>query len=141
MSIALMGFVFGGILMAYVQSAQRAEWSGHSLAAQAFGITQLEQGRAALWTSATNEITNLNLTGWSYVGSPTNSWKGYTWTILDLPYNSTNALWATNYVVITNIPILTSPRLTVWMMKVDTVWTDRGKLFTNTLANYFAPDQ
>ena len=45
-AIAIMAFVFGGLISAYVQATRRAEWSGYSLAAQAMAIQQLEQACA-----------------------------------------------------------------------------------------------
>ena len=58
-SIALMSVVFSGIILGYIHTAQRAQWSGCSLAAQALSIQQLEQARAAVWdySLAKNEFT------------------------------------------------------------------------------------
>jgi len=138
-SLAIMGLVFGGILLAYVQSAKRAEWSGHDLAAQAFAIQQLEQARAAVWDTSTNQITNLNIVNWTAANAY--CWGGYTWDTLDVPYSGTNFVRATNYVMLTNITVNASPLVTIWMIRVQTVWRQRGILYTNTMANYFARDQ
>jgi hypothetical protein len=121
------------MIAAYVQSSYRAEWSGYSLAAQSMAIQQLEQARAADWdinsTPVKNEITNV---------------PPITAAILDLPINSTNTIWATNYTTITSIPITNTVGATVYMVRVDTawpfVWAGKRKFYTNTVADYFAPD-
>lgn len=142
MSIIIAGMVFGGILTGYIQSGRRAEWSGYSLAVQAYGIQQLEQARAATWDVSAevvvNQITNLNLIGWT-----TNSgvWKGYSWTNIDIPYSGANYIRATNYVVVSNVTVSTTPPISVYSVRVDTVWKYRNKLQTNTMVNYYAPDQ
>lgn len=142
MSILIAGVIFGGILTGYIQSGKRAEWSGYSLAAQAYGIQQLEQARAAVWdiSAATNvnEITNLNLIGWAFAGG---QWKGYSWTNIDIPYSGTNFIRATNFVSVSNVTISVTPPVAVQSVRVDTVWRYRAKNYTNTLVNYYAPDQ
>jgi prepilin-type N-terminal cleavage/methylation domain-containing protein len=142
MSLVIVGLVFGGILTAYMQAGKRAEWSGYSLAAQAYGIQQLEQARAATWDISAavpvNEITNLNLIGWTNVG---NVWRGYSWTNIDIPYSGGNFIRATNYVTVTNMPISTAPPVAVHMVQVDTVWRYQNKNVTNRLVNYYGPDQ
>ena len=130
MSLAIVAFLFGGIVAAFVQSGNRAEWSGYSLAAQALAIQRLEQARSAKWdimdTPVVNELTNL---------------PSVLTNILDIPISGTNAVIATNFVTISSIPISTTPLITVQMVQVNTVWPFRGKLFTNTIANYYAPDR
>jgi len=143
-SILIAGLVFVGILMGYIRSGQRAEWSGLSLAAQAYGIQQLEQSRSALWdlqrVPPTNEIPSLSMIGWGYSGG---LFRGYTWTNIDIPISGTNFIRATNFVTInTNVQIV--PALTnicVTSVRVDTVWRYNSKNHTNTLVNYYAPDQ
>lgn len=143
-SILIAGLVFVGILMGYIRSGQRAEWTGLSLAAQAYGIQQLEQSRSAKWdvqlVPATNEIPALDLINRSYSGG---LFTGYTWTNIDIPTSGTNFIRATNFVTInTNVQIV--PALTnicVTSVRVDTVWRYKSKNFTNTLVNYYAPDQ
>ena len=141
-SILIAGVIFGGILTGYIQSGKRAEWSGYSLAAQAYGIQQLEQARAAVWdiSAATNvnEITNLNLIGWTYAGG---QWKGYSWTNIDIPYSGNNFIRATNFVAVSNVTISVTPPVSVQSVQVDTVWSYRNKSYTNTMVNYYAPDQ
>ena len=130
MAIAVTGLIFAGILTSYIQSARRAEWSGYSLAAHALAMQQLEQARSAKWdilnTPVVNEITNL---------------PSMTWTNLDLPISGTNYTRATNFISVRTITISTLPPVAVQMVKVDTVWPFRDRLFTNTVANYYAPDR
>ena len=141
MSIFIAGLVFGGILTGYVQTARRAEWTGYALAAQAYGIQQLEQARAAVWDVSSsppvNEITNLTLLNKTFTGG---QWRGYSWTNIDVPYSGNNFVRATNFVTISNIVLSTAPTVSVYSVRVDTVWPFRGDLQTNTLASYYAPD-
>jgi type II secretory pathway pseudopilin PulG len=145
-SIFIAGLVFVGILMGYVRSGQRAEWSGLSLAAQAYGIQQIEQARAAAWDLSqvppTNQIPNLNLIGWTYSTSD-KLFRGYTWTNIDIPYAGSNFIRATNFVTInTNVQIVAAlTNLVVTSVQVQTVWRYNSKNATNTLVNYYAPDQ
>jgi prepilin-type N-terminal cleavage/methylation domain-containing protein len=133
MCIAVVTLIFGGIITGYVQTGYRAEWSGYSLAAQALAIQQLEQARAAKWDTldqpVADEITNI---------------FRVTSTTLDLPISGTNAVWATNYCTVSLIAISTNPAVSVYMVKVDTVWPFLRKglnqYFTNTVAAYYAPD-
>lgn len=145
-SIMITGVVFAGILTGYITSARRAEWSGYMLAAEGLNMQQMEQIRAAKWdtqTTGTNwdETTNMNLIGWSQSGGV---WKGYTFTNLDTPFNSTNAstiIMATNYMTMFTLTLSTNPYTSVKMIKADTVWPYRGKFYTNSIATYRAPDQ
>lgn len=142
-SVAILSMVFSGILLGYVQAAKRAEWSGYSLASQAYGIQQLEQARAAVWDissgTGVNQITNLNLLDWTYSA---NAYRGYSWTNIDIPYSGSNYMRATNFVVVvTNITLSVTPPVWIQSVEVATVWNFKGKLFTNKLVNYYAPDQ
>lgn len=141
-SVAVMCLVFSGILMGYVQSAKRAEWSGYSLASQAYGIQQLEQARAAVWdissSAVVNQITNLNLINWTFSA---NAWRGYSWTNIDIPYSGTNYMRATNFVIVSNITLSVTPPVAIQSVEVATVWMFKTKLFTNKMVNYYAADQ
>jgi type II secretory pathway pseudopilin PulG len=99
MAIAIVAVILGGMTVAYTQTTRRAQWTGYSLAAQALAIQQLEQARSAVWdpSISKNELTNLNLSSWSYSGGML---TGYTWTNLDIPISSINAVRATNYVTV-----------------------------------------
>jgi prepilin-type N-terminal cleavage/methylation domain-containing protein len=142
-SVMITGVVFAGILTGYIQSAKKAEWSGYSLAAEALNVQQLEQIRAAKWDTQGNilidETTNLNLVGWTYAAG---KWSGHSWTNLDTPFNSTNnnVVYATNYVVLSTVVVTNLPLVTVKLIQTETVWKFQGKLFTNSIATYRAPD-
>lgn len=148
-SIVIAALVFGGILTGYIQSAKRAEWSGYSLSAQAYGVQQLEQARAATWdlssTITTNQLLNLNsnnnMIGWTYSAG---TYKGYSWTNIDIPYSGTNYMRATNFVTLTTnlvVSVAAGVDVAVQMLQVDTVWRFKGKNYTNRMVNYYAPDQ
>ena len=140
--LAVAMLIFCGVITAYVQSSFRAEWSGYSLAAQAYSIQQLEQAKAAVWDNTKCQITNLNLISWSCAN---NVWTGYTTNTLDLPVSGTNYIYATNFVKVFVITNSVNPQITYYMVKVDTVWPfnwykGQPRLFTNTVADLFAPD-
>lgn len=146
MSVAITAVIFGGIIQSNIHLTKRAEWSGQSLAAQALAIQQLEQARSAVWddTLAKNEMTNLNLVGWTYNAS-TRVGKGYSWANLDLPIATTNFVRATNYVTVTQLTNVTGvAAVKLQMVRVDTVWSFRGfggtRTYTNSIATYLAPD-
>jgi|ERR1043165_5688092 type II secretory pathway pseudopilin PulG len=130
--IAIVAMLFGGIITAYIQGAYRAEWAGYNLAAQALAMQQVEQAKSAVWDNSHNEFTNILLRSWG---------------ILDLPVSGTNRIYATNYVSVTTnqIDFSISPPLCIYMVKVDTVWPyvrkDKVLYFTNSVADYYAPDQ
>ena len=129
MAIAITAVLFGGIITGYIQASRRAEWSGYSLAAQALATQQLEQARSAKWDvssiPAVDELTNI---------PPVTS------AVLDLPVMGTNIVRATNYTTVSLVAISTVPLITIHLVEVNTVWPFGGKLFTNTAADYFAPD-
>jgi len=147
MAAVIIVLVYGGILCCYIQSGLRAQWSGYSLAAQSLSIEQIQQARSAMWDPAMNknELTNLNLSSWSYTSS-NNAWSGYTTAILDVPYANTNYVIATNFVTVQmiNLNNTTNPPVTMQMIRCDTVWPfqyRKGNLcFTNTTATLLAPD-
>jgi len=127
--IAIVALVFGGIITGYMQGAYRAEWAGYNLAAQALALQQIEQAKTAMWDNTHNEFTNIPPQTWAY---------------LDLPVSGTNRVFATNYVQVTTNQVSTSPALYIYMVRVDTVWPYIRKglvlYYTNTVADYYAPD-
>ncbi len=148
MAAVIVVVVYGAILVCYIQTGLRAQWSGYSLAAQSLSMEQIQQARAAVWDPALtnkNEITNLNLTSWSYTSS-NQTWTGFATNILDVPYASTNFIVATNFVSVQliNLNNTTNPFIQVVMIRCDTVWPFQyraGNLFfTNTACTLMAPD-
>jgi prepilin-type N-terminal cleavage/methylation domain-containing protein len=131
--MALGGIIFGGLLTSHLQGAYRAEWSGYSLAAQSLANQQVEQARSAVWDTmqypVKNEIANL-LTN--------------TAAVLDLPLRGTNTVWATNHCTVQSISLANAPGASVYMVRVETVWPftwgKKTRYFTNTVADYFAPE-
>jgi hypothetical protein len=130
MCVFIMMLLFAGIITAYVQTSYRAEWSGYSLAAQALAVHELESAKAAVWdpqqSPVNDEISRL----------PRGSTE-----LLDLPVSGTNFVWATVTNTITLIP---NGQYSNYMVKVSVIWPFRWKsqtvYFTNTIANYYAPD-
>ena len=139
MSVFIMTLVFGGIITCYVQTAYRAEWSGYSLAAQAQACQQLELAKCAVWdiqqSPVLDQIGNTNVG----LGLPRK-----TANILDLPVSGTNKVWVTNTAYVKPLTISTNPAVSIYMVKVDTVWPfvwrNQKKYYTNTVADYYAPD-
>ncbi len=123
----LAAIMVAGIIYGYTQSAERAEWTGQSLAAQALAVQRAEQTRAAKWDTEAG-VDRLQSTNF-----PTQI------TILDLPVSGTNVVYATNFTTISNVSV-TPPLLK--MIRVDCVWMfmRRGRVFTNTVVTYRAPD-
>lgn len=128
--LAIVALLFGGIITSYIQGAYRAEWAGYNLAAQSLAMQQLEQAKTAVWDNDHNEFANLIRQSWA---------------VLDLPINGTNKIYATNYVTVSTNQISSSPDIFVQMVQVDTVWPyirkDGVQYFTNTVADYYAPDK
>lgn len=126
MAIAAIGMV--SIVSGYVLSAQRAEWSACSSAAEAKAMERIEQTRAAKWDNLASppidEIVSSNFP--VLVAS------------LSIPMTRSNVMNATNTTTITMIS--TTPPLK--MIRVDCVWAfmSRGP-FTNTIFTYRGPDQ
>ena len=129
-AMAITALSLSGVVVGYILAAQRAEWSAYSLAAQSLATQRLEQARAAKWDPrASPAVDELTVTNFPTV--PTN--------ILDIPINSTNYVYATNFTTITTIP---NGGSTLKMIRVDCVWSlqKRGP-FTNTIITYRSPDQ
>jgi type II secretory pathway pseudopilin PulG len=127
-SIMIMGLVFATTIVAYTRTSERAEWSGYSLAAECLGVRQMERYHAVLWDTQTLPITD------DTVNVPTNVVAP-----LDLPMTGTNAVWATNFTTMTTFTNAGPSYFK--MIRVDTVWPWKGRLFTNTLVTYRCPDQ
>ncbi len=126
--------VFGAIIGGYIQTSYRAEWTGLSLAAQAAAVQQLEAAKCAVWdtqqTPVQDEISKL---------------PGVTTTLLDLPVSGTNTVYATNTTTVSLIVVTKGSYVySNYFVQVNTVWPFRWKnqttYFTNTIADYYAPD-
>ena len=146
-SAAILILVFGSVINCYIQSGQRVEWTGYSLAAQSMATEVLEQARSATWlpsqTSNGNNLTNLNLLAASY-NSGTLTYTGYTTNILDVPYSGNNYTMATNFVTVQMLNVNGNAKVQMQFIRVDTVWPfyirKANLYFTNTVATMVAPD-
>jgi prepilin-type N-terminal cleavage/methylation domain-containing protein len=132
-AIALAALVFGSILVAYTQAAKRAQWSGLSLAAEAYAMQSIEQARSAIYDPAQSPVVNeiLLLAG-------TTSGK------LDIPISKTNIVYVTNTVTITMLTNAANTQVNYQMVRVQTVWPFRWgsttRYYTNVICTYCAPD-
>lgn len=128
MSLAIAAMTVAGIIYGYLLSAQRAEWSAYSLAAQSLTLQRLEQARAAKWDPQ----------GWPAVDELVSSNFPVLVEILDIPISKTNVVYATNTTTITTLS--TNPHLK--MIEVRCAWMLLSKgPFTNTLVTYRTADQ
>ena len=147
MSVAIVGVVFGATIEAYIQTAEREEWTGYSLAAQSMAQQLIEQARSSVWDPAqypaVNQVTNLSLSGLSF-NAASQTWTGYTTNILDVPYANTNYTMATNYVTIQVVYVNGSTNVLNQFIRVDCVWPFGLRAgcpyFTNTVCTLIAPD-
>jgi prepilin-type N-terminal cleavage/methylation domain-containing protein len=125
-ALAILAVAIQGVVMGYVFSARRAEWSAHSLAAQSLASQGVEQARAAKWDPQ----------AWPMVDElpPTNFVQIDT---LDVPISG-EPEYATNYISIS----IASTNPLLREIRADCVWRfiNRG-LFTNTVITLRAPDQ
>lgn len=124
---AISAMMFGGIIYGYIMSNRSAEWSAYSFAAQSLAMQRLEQSRACKWdpeaTPAVDQLVAANFP--------------VTVSILDVPMNGSNITYATNITTISTIS--TVPPLK--MISVNAVWQFiNGKVYTNSIATYRAPD-
>jgi len=125
-SMAVIGLMLGGIINGYILSAQRAEWSAYSFAAQSLSSQAVEQARSAKWDPLAYPVVDEMLPG-TYQRAD----------VLDVPISLVPVM-ATNFVAVTQVS--TSPALR--QIRVDTVWQLMGRgPFTNTTVTFRSPDQ
>jgi len=126
-SIAIGMMMFGGVILSYIQSANRAEWSALSFAAQSLAWQRVEQTRAAKWdTQSAPPVDQVVQSNFPPVVD-----------LLDVPFIGTNFLYATSQVDITMIS--SNPPLK--MITANVVWSFKGQLYTNSAITYRSPDQ
>ena len=129
MATSIMGVVFLGLVQCHIQMSRQAEWSGYSAAAQSQAIAQVEQFRAATWDVRSDpdidQTVNLPATVVS---------------VLDLPVAGTNVVRATNYIALKTVAVSTNPPVALKQITVRTVWPFRGRVYTNTVSTYRAPN-
>ena len=148
MATAVVAMVFGGVIRAYIQAGMRIEWTGYSLAAQQMANSVVEQAKAATWdptraSGPQNDLTNLCLISPSYT-STNLTYSGYLNGVLDIPYNSTNAVTCKSYVTVQMLYLTGNTNIPSQFIRVDTVWPFRLRgnnvYFTNTVCTMVAPD-
>ncbi len=127
-SMGMMGLLFGGILHGYVQSLHRAEWAAYNLAANSLAQQRVEQARAAKWDTLASPVVDGLV--------PANFPPAVE--VLDVPISGNNLILATNFTTIASVS--TNPP--VKAIQVDCVWAyHSGRVYTNTVLTYRAPDQ
>lgn len=130
-ALSIAGLSFAVVVSGYLTSADQAEWSGYSLAAQSLALQAAEQARAARWDPLTwPPIDDLGVTNYSQFDR------------LDVTASGT-PIYATNYVTVTTI----SSAPYIRQVRADCVWLlayrgakNRGP-FTNTAVTFRTVDQ
>ena len=121
---------FGGVIYGYVLTADRAQWSAYSLAAQSLALQGVEQARAAKWDpKAWPAVDELGVTNYTEAD------------MLDVPVSG-QPIQATNYISVTVV----SQDPPLRQLRADCVWClangrrSRGP-FTNTVITLRTADQ
>jgi type II secretory pathway pseudopilin PulG len=131
-ALALGCLIFATILMGYVQTSDKAEWTAYALAAQSLAMQGIEQAKGGKWDlSAWPPVDEAGLTNYSVIET------------LDVPVSGGKPVYATNFIRISNAT--TNPPLRE--VRADCVWSlpardgsFRGP-FTNTAVTLRARDQ
>jgi len=127
-SIAIAGVICGGIVYGYLGSAQNAEWSCYSLAAESLAMQRIEQARATKWDPR----------GYPPVDELIPANFPVSIEVLDIPTSGTNWVYATNVTTITTLSM--NPPLKMIRVSCSWAFLTRGT-FTNTIVTYRGPDQ
>jgi hypothetical protein len=127
-ALGIAAILIGGLILGYIETLKRAEWSAYSLAAQSLAQQRVEQARAAKWDRLASPPVDLLLSA----NFPPQV------EILDIPISDTNMILATNFTTIATVSV--DPPLK--SIQVDCVWAStQGRMFTNSIVTYRAPDQ
>jgi Tfp pilus assembly protein PilV len=128
-SLMVVGIMLAGLVGIYTQSAVRADLSAYSLAGQMMALRGLEQTRAAKWDPpASPPVDELVATNFPTVVD-----------VLDLGAGGGNVTYATNVTTIQTIS--TTPPLKAIQVSCTWFFPWRGRVFTNSVFTYRAPDQ
>ncbi len=137
-AFVIFGLVAAGMLAGYVEANRIAEWSSMSLGAQSYASQGVEQARTAKWDTAANgEVAADFLPPTSFTQATNYS----SFDTNDVPQSGAPLL-VTNYMSVSWVANWTNgPYLR--QIRSDVVWTFplTGKLFTNTIITFRAPDQ
>jgi Tfp pilus assembly protein PilV len=127
-SVCVAVIMITGVVNGFLQSAEQAEQSSYSLAAQAQAIRGLEQTRAAKWDNL----------GFPSVDQVVTENFPLRVEILDVPMRGDNIVYVTNFTTVATV----SADPPIKLVRVDAVWSflDRA-LHTNSAWTYRAPDQ
>ncbi len=138
-SFAVFSFVTAGLIYGYVQINRMAEWCSMSLAAQSYASQGLEQAKALQWNSQTASTSTFGPGTDNEFMPPSWSTNYVTTNTMDVPTTGSPFV-ITDIVYITAI---TTQRPYVAMIRSDCTWNFplNGKVCTNTLITYRAPDQ
>ena len=110
-AIAVATLSFGGVIYGYVLTADRAQWSAYSLAAQSLAMQGVEQARAAKWDpKAWPAVDELGVTNYTQVD------------MLDVPVSG-QPVRATNYISVTAV----SQDPPLRQLRADCVWSLRQR--------------
>jgi len=130
-AVAVITLTFAIVVYGYLRTADRAEWSCYSLAAQSLAMQGVEQVRAAKWDpQAWPVVDELGTTNFVQVEP------------LDVPV-IVEPVMATNYISVTTVSVDPPVR----QLRADCVWCLRSRPatitgpFTNTAVTLRAPDQ
>jgi len=130
-AVAVITLTFAVVVYGYLRTADRAEWSSYSLAAQSLAMQGVEQVRAAKWDPQAWPVADeLGVTNFVQVAP------------LDVPVVN-EPVMATNYISVTTVSV--NPPLR--QLRADCVWSLRNRPasitgpFTNTAVTLRAPDQ
>lgn len=126
MTIAMV--TVGASVKGYILTANKAEWSAYSLAANSLAMQRVEQTRAAKWDP----------TAWPSVDQVVPANFPPLTNVLDVPISGTNITHGRITTTITTV----SANPPLKQVRADCVWKfmNRG-WFTNTVISYRAPDQ
>jgi prepilin-type N-terminal cleavage/methylation domain-containing protein len=136
-ALTISALLFSGLVLGFMESSRRAQWSADNLAAHSLALQGIDQARAAQWvTLAPNQTDKCRQTNFPSV----------TTNILDVPIsggNTNNYIYATNTWTITDIA--TNGNYPLKMIRVDCSWLfkcgARTTVYTNTVSTLRAPDQ
>ena len=127
MAIAILALATSGVILGYIQTTRRAEWSYMSLAAQSSASQAVEQALAAKWFSRGTNSDELQ--PYQYY-TRTNSMVVPT---TDTPITVTNYVEVKNVSPTPSIPLRQIRANCVWQFPITGIW------YTNTVITCRAP--
>ena len=132
-SIVILAMVMRGVIYGYVEANRNAEWNSMSYAAQSYALQGLEQVRAAKW-----DLSAIPVGSGDDISAPTNYIQI---DIMDIPVSGA-PIPVTNYIYLTKI-VVPNSSAELRQVRSDCVWVfpRTGKIFTNTVITYRAPDK